>query len=115
MIRGGSYNNNETNLRSSNRNDNNPSNENNNVGFRPVEAHEEKRRNGTESQSQSGGCDRAHSGTIWLSGDPEEIGMANKKAPPAVSSESERRGRGCFITERRFQVLERITMRGVQV
>lgn len=33
-LRGGSWNNNENNLRSSNRNDNNPTNENNNVGFR---------------------------------------------------------------------------------
>jgi len=33
-LRGGSWNNNENNLRSSNRNDNDPSNENNNIGFR---------------------------------------------------------------------------------
>jgi len=33
-LRGGSWNNNENNLRSSNRNDNNPTNENNNIGFR---------------------------------------------------------------------------------
>jgi formylglycine-generating enzyme required for sulfatase activity len=33
-LRGGSWNNNENNLRASNRNTNTPTNENNNVGFR---------------------------------------------------------------------------------
>jgi formylglycine-generating enzyme required for sulfatase activity len=33
-LRGGSWNNNENNLRSSNRNDNDATNENNNIGFR---------------------------------------------------------------------------------
>jgi formylglycine-generating enzyme required for sulfatase activity len=34
MIRGGSYNNNANNLQVGNRNNNNPYNENNNIGFR---------------------------------------------------------------------------------
>jgi formylglycine-generating enzyme required for sulfatase activity len=34
VLRGGTWNNNENNLRASNRNRNNPSNINNNVGFR---------------------------------------------------------------------------------
>ncbi|MEI7938577.1 MAG: hypothetical protein WCK27_17980 [Verrucomicrobiota bacterium] len=36
MIRGGSWNNNGRNCRSANRNNNNPSNRNNNIGFRVV-------------------------------------------------------------------------------
>ena len=34
MLRGGSWNNNSSNLRASNRNDNEPENRNNNIGFR---------------------------------------------------------------------------------
>ncbi|HOX02952.1 MAG TPA: SUMF1/EgtB/PvdO family nonheme iron enzyme [Candidatus Paceibacterota bacterium] len=36
MIRGGSWNNNPQNCRSANRNNNNPDNRNNNIGFRVV-------------------------------------------------------------------------------
>ncbi len=38
MIRGGSWNNNPANLRSANRNNNTPSNRNNNIGFRVLAA-----------------------------------------------------------------------------
>jgi Sulfatase-modifying factor enzyme 1 len=34
VLRGGSFNNNEPNLRAANRNNNDPTNENNNIGFR---------------------------------------------------------------------------------
>jgi len=36
VIRGGSWNNNASNCRSANRNNNDPFNRNNNIGFRPV-------------------------------------------------------------------------------
>ena len=36
MVRGGAFNNNDRNLRAANRNDNNPDNRNNNIGFRVV-------------------------------------------------------------------------------
>ena len=95
MIRGGSYNNNETNLRSSNRNDNNPSNENNNVGFRPVEAHEKKERARIAVAIRR--LRQCPLRDYLFVRRLRECEAANKKAPPAVSSESERRGRGYFF------------------
>ncbi len=41
MIRGGNWNNNARNCRSANRNNNNPTNRNNNIGFRVAVARQE--------------------------------------------------------------------------
>ena len=56
VIRGGSWNNNDNNLRVANRNKNNPTNDNNNIGFRCVQ---QMPRYSAEMLNLYGGYDRA--------------------------------------------------------
>jgi len=106
VIRGGSYNNNETNLRSSNRNDNNPSNENNNVGFRPVEAHEKKERARIAVAIRR--LRQCPLRDYLFVRRLRECEAANKKAPPAVSSRDAKAAGGagfCFHDGRKYATL----------
>ena len=57
MIRGGSWGNNARNARAANRNNNNPVNRNNNIGFRPVSSRRWPEAPRSRTRCQRPGCD----------------------------------------------------------